>query len=243
MFLRSGLRVARLLLTTLAVFTALALVGSATAFACSTGLGPHIYGVFRKGYATANSGLYAYVYVPKSGVSDYAQGGFIDGTIWEGVDSAKSVAQYWIETGWSHGWNDTPDYTYYWARNTSQHGYAQHKVTNLSLTVDTWMPMEVVYAGSSNWQVYLDQKLVYDSNGGEYGNIDATLYSYAYQGGIESTSANSWAGTGYWDSLEDEQGGSWTSSIDSGSTIYCDPPSTAGWVSGKANIDFEAAFG
>lgn len=48
------------------------------------------------------------------------------------------------------------------------------------------------------------------------------------------------ATSSHWSALQDLKNGSWTSSIDSGSTLYCDPPSTSSWVT--ANVELKAAF-
>jgi len=234
--LRRGLRTLVVLIVVCAGFATL---GTGTAFGCVASPFTHWFAIFDKTSASANSGLYSDVYIPTSGVADYASGGHINGTIWEAVSNATDTSQYWVETGWTHGWEGTAIYTFYWARNTPANGYAQHKVNNVSLSTNSWMPMEVMYTGNSIWSVYLNFVKATSSDGST-ANITAGLYSKGYTGGIESTSPNSWSGTGYWSALQDLKNGSWTSSIDSGSTLYCDPPSTSSWVT--PNVELTAAF-
>lgn len=231
--------VVRTALLAICLFAAVAATGPAAALACGASPFGHYVAIFHKTSASANSGLYSDVYIPTSGVADYASGGHINGTIWEAVSNATSTSQYWVETGWTHGWLGTAVYTFYWARNTPANGYAQHKVNNISVTTNSWMPMQVSYNGNSIWSVYLNFVKATSSDGST-ANITAGLYSKGYSGGIESTSNGSWAGTGYWSDLEDLKSGSWTSSIDSGSTLYCDPPSSSSWVT--TNVELRAAF-
>lgn len=200
--------------------------------ACGGSAGPpsHYYSAFGKTSATTNTGLYSDVYIPESGVdSTYLDGGFIAGAIWEAVANATSIHQYWIETGWSHGWEGSSEYTFYWARNTPGNGYMAHAVNNFSVSVDSWMPMEIAYNGNDTWTAYLD--FTRETSGdGAIAQISAAPSSEGYAGGIEATDPGDWAGTGYWSSLEDLKNGSWTSSIDSGETLYCDEGSSS-WVS------------
>jgi hypothetical protein len=197
--------------------------------ACSSSGGPHYYAVFDKESAIVNTGLYSDVYIPKSGVADYLGGGFIGGTIWEAVANATNISQYWIETGWSHGWDGSPEYTFYWARDTPGNGYMQHAVNNFSVNVDSWMPMEIAYNGNDKWSAYLNGTRE-TSGDGAIAQIDADPSSEGYAGGIESTDTSSWSGTGYWSDLEYLKNGSWSSSLEDGEALYCDAPSSASWV-------------
>lgn len=217
-----------------AVFAAIVPV---SAFACIPSGGS--VAVFWKRGVSQNNGLYSYVYVPTSGTVDWSSGGFIGGAIWEAVANSTAVNQYMVEVGWTHGWEGTSVYTYYWARDTWANGYAEHKVNNVHLTPRTWMPMEILYGGSSTWNVYLNFVKATSSDGST-ANIIAGPYSQGYSGGLESTNIRNWSGTGYWNYLEDYKNGSWTSSLDPGGQMYCDGPSTSSWVT--PNVELQAAW-
>lgn len=208
------------------------LVATASASACvGSGSPPsRWYGIFDKTSATQNNGLFADIYVSSSGVADYTSGGHINETIWEAVANATDAGQYWVEGGWTHGWQGSSDLTFYWARNTPSNGYAEHRVNNATPSVGTWEPVQISYDGNGIWGVYFNYTKA-TSGDGSTASISASAYSRGYEGGLESTSSSSYAAATYANYLEYETtGGSWTSSIDSGSTLYCDSPATSSWV-------------
>lgn len=208
-----------------------ALITALPTQACVPVGGVHHYSYAQKNSAAQNDGIFADVYIPSSGVTDWQVpiDGFIGGVIWEAVanDTSTNPPNYWVEAGWTHGWEGSSEEIYYWARNNSS-GYAEHAVNNQSLTVGSWMPIEISYDGNSIWGVYFNGTRGNSPTG--QADISAGEYSRGWTVGIESTSLNNYAGNGIWNELEKEYSGDhWVSGVDSGATLYCDEGSSS-WL-------------
>lgn len=62
---------------------------------------------------------------PSPYAADAASGGFIEQTLWQ--LTANSSA-YWVEAGWTEGWQGSAGRYWYWADNRPTHGYFEHQI-------------------------------------------------------------------------------------------------------------------
>jgi hypothetical protein len=206
---------------------ALSAASAGTASACVGTGQSHWYGAGANYSVTRNNGLYSGIFVASSGIVDCY--GFIQEAIWEGVADSATLG-HWVEAGWTHGYQGNCGIWFYWARNTPCCNYAEHRVNNRIPTVGNREPVQISYGGSGKWNVFFNwiKATAFD---GSVADITAGDNSRAYQYGLESTHAGNYsASTSTADLQYRRLDGTWTNSVDAGSTLFCDSPAWTYWV-------------
>ncbi len=97
-------------------------------------------------------GGYVQITIQSLSTPDCASGGHINNTIWV---YAESVTLYWMEVGYTYGFESRCILTYYWARNDPVAGYAQRSLERIDPigTVHEFEGQEV-FVGE--YDVYID---------------------------------------------------------------------------------------
>lgn len=143
-------------------------------------------------HAPQNQGGYADMYIASGSVSDWSTqngSGHINQTIWVSTDDQTNTGTYWVEAGYTYGFQGSNVLTYYWAHQSPTYGYGGHQITSITPTVGNWEPIEIAYSGNSTWDIYYN----WSTQTGSYGSSAATgnaLWSYGLEAGLESTNTN-----------------------------------------------------
>jgi hypothetical protein len=148
-----------------------------------------------------------------------------------GTDNSTQL-QYWVEAGYTYGWNDSDILTHYWADNRPYYGYYDHQITAITPSIGSWVEVKISYAGVVNgtyeWDVY--------RNGTRYGiSEDNPPYSESMVTGLETTSPNSTLADAYSNSLQYNYNGTWISDW-GGATLQCNDLAEVQWVTQYAEI-------
>lgn len=220
------------------------MAGTAFAAACtsSPSADAHYYGIALWGSAPQNKGPYTDLYISKGSAADWASGGFIEQTLWEGPSNSPS-GSYWVEAGYTYGWEGKNILTYYRADNRPNGGgYHEHQITSITPTVGTWEPIEITYVGNNQWNVYYNFTLQKDPNGYNSISTNNPPYSEYMSTGSEATSSSSTLASAlasaYSSGMEYYTiSGTWTSSWGTGTGLVCNSPASVGWVPTDKEID------
>jgi hypothetical protein len=221
-----------------AVVATLAALGvhANSAAACTSNNGvTKWYGVAWRQSGPIANGSYANIYASGKGAVDWSNGGFIANVLWNAVDGYSSVMQYWIEAGDTKGWEGQNIRTFYWARNVPNVSptYREHQVLSITPSVGSYMPVELLYQGSSTWGVYFNFQIVTSSN--PYGQsylYNTTANGTSVAAGLESTNPGNYSGAAPSAGLDYLQSsGSWAGQFPTSSALWCDPPATSTWDS------------
>lgn len=141
-------------------------------------------------YAPQNQGAYTNLYIAPGSCSDWLSGGHINQTLWEVTDNCTSVGTYWVEGGYTYGYQGSNVLAYYWAHGSETYGYADHLITSTTPTVGSWEPIQIKYTNNNTWTVYYNWSV----QSGPYGQSVATgnkSWSRGMVAGLGSTSAGS----------------------------------------------------
>ncbi|WDL99695.1 hypothetical protein [Alicyclobacillus sp. ALC3] len=204
----------------------------------ATGPSPngHYYGVAQWNNATTNEGAYADLYISSGSAADYASGGHINQTVWEGTNYS-STGSDWVEGGYTYGYHGANVLTYYWAQNNPTTGYSDHRVTSTTPTVGNWEPVEVYYIGNDTWDVDFDWSTQTDSDGTHTVATGQPPYSNYMATGVESTSSSSTLSGAYSSGMEYENtSGTWSSAWGSGTGLLIYTPAEAAWTTTNAKL-------
>lgn len=102
----------------------------------------HYYGVAVWFNAPQNAGTEANLYISNGSAADWSASyaGFIAQVLWEGT-SNNGNGDYWVEAGYTYGWQQQNIATWYWADNRPTYGYDEHQITSVPVTVGATMPV------------------------------------------------------------------------------------------------------
>ncbi len=197
--------------STLAIISTLTLT---TSFACTNG--NKWYEDVRWNSAPQNQAVYTKMGVSNGAVTDSSQGGFIAQVMWEATNNQNDASINWVEAGYTYGWNAQNILTYYfadgrpcgsWGCNKGSYDYHEHKITSITPSVGSTMPIELVYAGGNSWDVLFNGNIQTASNANGSISTNNPPYSRGMACGIENTNANNYligsscGGLTYWDLL------------------------------------------
>jgi hypothetical protein len=140
-------------------------------------------------HAPKNEGGYADMYIASGSVYDGAAGGHINQTIWVATDNSTSAGTYWVEGGYTYGYQGSSALTYYWAHQSPVYGYGDHRITSITPTVGNWEPIEILYNTNNTWNIYYNWQVGSGPDGSSQATGNA-LWSYGMVAGLESTDTN-----------------------------------------------------
>lgn len=189
------------------------------------------YAAARDFTSPANLGIRGFFFVHASTAYDYAAGGHINATLWEGTAGSTDLHS-WVEVGATKGWHGTNQLTFYWADDRPDLPYAEHIINTPQAAANTWYWFKIQYTGNSTWTVYIngDQP----NNGGGVSTSNPAN-SRSMQAGLESTSECSNLGSQGSPGISDNlsyytSGGGWTGSWGSTTTKYVPGAAAGEWV-------------
>lgn len=165
---------------------------------------------------------------------DYASGGHINATLWEGTAGSTNLT-YWVEIGYTKGWQGSNALTWYRADNRPNGlGYFQHKINTPGITAGTWHTLQIEFVGSNKWQVTIDGTKPNNGGGAWTSNPSP---GKSMQAGLESTSECSNMGSQSSPRISDNltyliPGCCWQVGWPSGTGFYSPGPANVEWVGG-----------
>lgn len=142
------------------------------------------YGAAQDLSAPENYGVQSYIFVKDGSAYDYAAGGHINASLWEGTNNSTSLST-WVEIGYSRGWNGSNILTWYWADDRPSYGFFEHRITTPSISAGTWHHLKILYSGNNTWTVFIDGSQ--PNNGGGVSSPNPPD-SNSFEAGLESTS-------------------------------------------------------
>ena len=132
-----------------------AVAGAAPAAACGTGIGTPPKYLALADWQLSPSNLGARAAFNVSYAFENASGNhWIAQTLWEATNSAIQAGQtYWIEAGWTYGFDSKPGYFWYWAdRRPNGLGYHEHQVP-ISISVGDSSKVQIQYTSNNTWSI------------------------------------------------------------------------------------------